>query len=107
VCIPCNTDKYGSTLVRHHPGLPLAEDAVTRGTCTHAGCRPSKGAIISIMEPEQSTDKLDARLEEQGAALAKLQGSLAENKEASEELEKSLDELEAATQKLADRIKES
>jgi hypothetical protein len=60
-------------------------------------------AIIPIMELEQSTDKLDARLEEEGAALAKLQSSLAENKAASEELKKSLDELEAATQKLADK----
>jgi hypothetical protein len=59
------------------------------------------------MEPEQSTDGLDARLEEEGAALAKLQGSLAENKKASEGLEKSLDELEAAAQKLADKNKVS
>jgi hypothetical protein len=45
------------------------------------------------MDAEQSTDKLDDRLEEEGAALEKLQGSLAENKEASKELEKTLDEL--------------
>jgi prefoldin subunit 5 len=62
-----------------------------------------KCAIISIMDAEQSTDKLDDRLEEEGAALEKLKGSLAENKEASKELEKSLDELEEATEKLVQK----
>jgi hypothetical protein len=55
------------------------------------------------MDAEQSTDDLDARLEEEGTALAELQSSVAVNKEASKELEKSLDELEAATQKLTEK----
>jgi hypothetical protein len=76
-----NTDKYGFALGWH---------------------RKRMRAIMFTMEPEQSTDKLDARLEEEGAALAKLQSSLAENKEASKELEKSLDQLEAATKTLAE-----
>jgi hypothetical protein len=49
------------------------------------------------------TDGLDSKLEEEGAALAKLRGSVEVNKEAGRELEKSLDELEAATKKLADQ----
>jgi hypothetical protein len=53
------------------------------------------------MKPD--TDGLETKLEEEGAALAKLRGSVEENKEAGRELEKSLDELEATTKKLADQ----
>ena len=63
--------------------------------------RHRESAIISIMKPD--TDGLDSKLEEEGAALAKLRGSVEENKEAGRELEKSLDDLEAATKKLADQ----
>jgi hypothetical protein len=55
------------------------------------------------MEPEQRTDKLDAKLEEEGTALANLWSSLTENKEARKELEKSLVQLEAAMQTLSDK----
>jgi hypothetical protein len=56
--------------------------------------------IISIIDPEQNTDDLDAKLKEEGTALTELRSSVTENKEPSQELEKSLDGLEAATQKL-------
>ena len=52
------------------------------------------------MTPEQNTDKLDAKLSEEGIALAKLQSNLAENKKASQELKESLENLEAVTKKI-------
>ena len=52
------------------------------------------------MTPEQNTDKLDAKLDEEGIALAKLRSNLAENKEASQELKESLENLEAVTKKV-------
>jgi hypothetical protein len=55
---------------------------------------------IELMTPDDGTDKLDADLRAQDAAMAKLQSTVAENKKASGEIKKSLDNLEAATEKL-------
>ena len=55
------------------------------------------------MTPEEESDKLDAKLKEDKAAMAKLQSTVAETKEASEELEKSLEKLEAFTKKAEEK----
>jgi predicted nucleic acid-binding Zn-ribbon protein len=52
------------------------------------------------MAPEQNMDRLDAKLSEEGIALAKLKSNLAENKQASEELKESLENLETVTKKI-------
>jgi septal ring factor EnvC (AmiA/AmiB activator) len=52
------------------------------------------------MTPEEESDRLDAKLKEEKAAIATLQSSVAETKEASEELTASIDKLENATHKL-------
>jgi hypothetical protein len=52
------------------------------------------------MAPKQNMDRLDAKLSEEGIALAKLKSNLAENKQASEELKESLENLETVTKKI-------
>jgi hypothetical protein len=52
------------------------------------------------MIPGDETDKLDARLREEEAAITELQKSVGENKEASKEVKESLDNLEAPREKL-------
>jgi septal ring factor EnvC (AmiA/AmiB activator) len=52
------------------------------------------------MTPEEESDKLEAKLKEEKAAMARLQSNVAQTKETSEDLRESIDILENASHRL-------
>jgi uncharacterized coiled-coil protein SlyX len=73
------------------PGFLLVADA----------CPPlNSDQYYFPMNPEERTDKLNAKLKKQESEIEKLQSNVAENKEATKELKKSLENLESVTKKV-------